>query len=282
MITVKIMGGLGNQMFQYALARKLQILGKKVKVDIDYYKKIPKGDTNRGIGIYNFHHSFIESGMLENLTNIIGKLYAKLRGAEYVIVEKTPDFIPSILNVESGYLVGYWQTEKYFSDIASILKKDFEFDLKIVNEKERQIYDRIKLTPSSVSVHIRRGDYLNPENHIRFGNICTTDYYEKAMTYIKNKVPECKFFIFTDAPQEAEEFLPKNFEYEILSSGSGNEWTELFLMSQCTHNIIANSSFSWWGAWLNPNPDKIVAAPPRWTNTNECTDIYCDGWVKII
>lgn len=281
MITVKIMGGLGNQMFQYALARKLQTIGRKVRLDVTYYKNIPQGDTSRNLGIHNFRYSFEESDKTINATDILGRIKARLQRSDYVIAEKSPEFSPSIFDIKSGYLIGYWQTEKYFSDIALTLRKDFQFNLKTLNEKERQLYDKIKAVPVSAAVHIRRGDYLRPENNIRFGNICTADYYKNAIQYIENQIPGCKYFIFTDAPEEAEMLLPSGFDGEILSSGTGNEWTELFLMSQCSHNIIANSSFSWWGAWLNKNPGKIVIAPPRWTNGNDCKDIYCNDWIKI-
>lgn len=281
MITVKIMGGLGNQMFQYALARKLQSTGKKVRLDISYYDTIPNGDTSRKNWTKNFQHSFKEIHNTNSLKEKGRKLFAKIRGKRYTIVETNPNFSPLILNIDMGYLIGYWQTEKYFKDISKVIKKDFTFDIESLSEQEKEILKKIKKEEMPVALHIRRGDYLSSENQKRFGNICTAEYYEKSITYMMERVKNCKFYIFTDDPKEVKNILPDNIPYEIISDGRNNEWFELFLMSQCKHNIIANSSFSWWGAWLNENNDKIIVAPRYWTNQNDCYDIYCEGWIRI-
>lgn len=281
MITVKLMGGLGNQMFQYALARKLQTSGKKVNLDVSYYYHIPEGDTPRRLWTEKFHSSFTETDISRSLFQKIKILSARLLGKNYIITEECPDFLPSILTVRSGVLLGYWQSEKYFKDISQTIRKDFEFPLETLEEKERILYQKIKMLKASVSIHVRRGDYLHPENNLRFGNICTAEYYKKATDYFINRIPNCSFFIFTDAPAEVQHILPKHITYEIISTGENDEWFELFLMSQCKHNIIANSSFSWWGAWLNSNPNKMVVAPARWTNQEDCHDIFCDNWIII-
>ncbi len=281
MITVKIMGGLGNQMFQYALARKLEAIGKKVQLDTSYYDEIPKGDTQRSKWTDQFHHRFQEVDISSKSGENIKRLAARIRGKEYDIVEKSPNYSPEVLEIHSGYLIGYWQTEKYFFDVAELLRKDFEYDIESFSDMQERLYKKVKNEKNTIAVHIRRGDYLNTENSGIFGNICTREYYRNALTYMSERVQDSKIFVFTDAPEDVKEILPEDSRYEVLSNGLNDEWFELFLMSQCENNIIANSSFSWWGAWMNDHPNKIVIAPPRWTNQNNCQDIYCSHWIRM-
>ena len=133
----------------------------------------------------------------------------------------------------------------------------------------------------SVSVHIRRGDYLKKDLRPIYGDICTVDYYHRALEYVHNKIENPKIFMFSDDMQWVKDNL---LEPGMILVNEMSEWdgmTDMYLMTQCRHHIIANSSFSWWGAWLGDNPDKIVVAPVRWFNNHSQTDMICKEWVKI-
>lgn len=282
MVIVKIMGGLGNQMFQYALARKLQSMGKRVVLDTSYYDVVPEGDTVRKNWLHSFRHQFEETSAPSMMRIKVCSLLARFAHEPYVLSDRSGRFCPSVLTLRSGYVIGYWQSEKYFLDIDALLREDFALAPDSLKEAERRIWKEVMSVPNSVALHIRQGDYLREENARRFGGICTAEYYKKAVADMIEKLGNCKFFVFTDAPEEVDSFLPQGADFQLLSDGTGDEWFELFLMSQCKHHIIANSSFSWWGAWLNYNPDKIVIAPGRWTNDGDCEDIYCAKWIRIL
>ena len=190
------------------------------------------------------------------------------------------------------YLEGYWQTEKYFSAVAGEVRKAYDVDklMRYVREEKKDMLFEQQLaqitSTESVSVHIRRGDYLLPENQALFGGICTEAYYKKAMERIKKERPGCKFYMFTNDKQWAREWLAGvdniNIEdIEIVDVGEQSDYKEFALMSMCRHNILANSSFSWWASYLNKNPDKTVLAPDRWLNGWDCSDFYRDDMRKI-
>lgn len=279
MVIVKVMGGLGNQMFQCALARKLQMLGKRIKLDTSYYQGIPVGDTLRTKWLSEFGYSFEET--LAPSKWSLDALIAKVGREKYIWKESNYNYDSSVFNVKRGYLIGYWQTEKYFDDIAPVIRRDFEFDINKLTSNEKKIYQKIKETKNTVSLHIRRGDYLDPINFDYFGSVCTELYYKKAIQYIRDRVENCKFFIFTDAPEDILMDNDSDNNCQIISNGKYNERFEMFLMSECKHHIIANSSFSWWGAWLDGRRDKIVIAPEQWTNKGDRQDIFCKDWIRI-
>lgn len=183
--------------------------------------------------------------------------------------------------LNDAFYEGYWQNEKYWEDIKDIIVEDFEFK-KIENRKLKQIEDICK-NENSVSVHIRRGDYLKPEFFKLYGNICTEDYYKRAINYMKENNPDAKFILFSNNI----DWLRKeysNYSFIIASDYIDEKfpnWYEMYLMSICKHNIIANSTFSWWGAYLNKNHNKIVVGPKTWLNGLKSNDILPKGWVKI-
>jgi hypothetical protein len=192
------------------------------------------------------------------------------------------DFDPHILELSNNiHLDGYWQSEKYFIDIANTIRHDFTLK-KEMTAKSRELSEKIKNT-NSVSIHIRRGDYLSS----KFSSIypvLTMDYYRQALDAIKNKIKDPYIFIFTDDIHWVKDNLyitgPKEF---VSGQEEINVNEELILMSQCRHNIIANSSFSWWGAWLNSNTDKIVIAPQNWLSVKNynINDLVPEKWIKI-
>lgn len=291
MIIVKIMGGLGNQMFQYAFARKLVSCGKQVKLDLSYYDKIPQGDTVRKyeLGRFKCKIEIAEDkdiskykGFIRQIYDLIGK-YTGLY-TPGIIVEDKEFQLSDILGFDNKYLIGYWQSEKYFEDIRDILMDELSFDKEEIGDENCElIREIVNASENSVSIHVRGGDYLNKSNAEMFGNICTNEYYCRACDYLKNLIGNVRFYLFTnDTEWVRSNRLLSGYDVKIIDwNTEDNSWIDMYLMSLCKHNIIANSSFSWWGAWLNRNPDKIVIAPSRWSNDSMIFDEVPKEWVKV-
>lgn len=284
MVIVRLQGRLGNQMFQYALARSLQYSGKEVFLDSSMLKY--DGNHNE-LGIFEHTKAVCEAKSVDVRKfgdcnkQIIFKLKRKVLGYKKThYLEKGYQFHPEIFDMDQVYLEGYWQTEKYFSKIEEVLRKDFTFPT-ITDENNRKLVSEIQGC-QAVSMHIRRGDYLSEKNAPMHGNICTKEYYERAISYIRENVENPIFFVFTDDADWARQEYGNNKEFMIVDNNHGEDsYRDMQLMSLCKHHIIANSSFSWWGAWLNPDKEKIVVAPSKWFNLAETPDIWCEGW-KII
>jgi hypothetical protein len=178
------------------------------------------------------------------------------------------------------YLDGYWQSENYFKNIRHILLKEFSpaYDLR---NGDKEIISGIN-DSNSVGVHVRRGDYVNLKSANEFHGVCGMDYYSKAISLIKEQTKSPVFFIFSDDP----DWCKENFKHipgvKVVQSKSGQSSAELFLMSMCKHNIIANSSYSWWSGWLNTNETKMVIAPKNWfASANDSKDILPKEYILL-
>lgn len=180
------------------------------------------------------------------------------------------------------YLAGYWQSERYFADAADTIRADFQF----TTPPDPDNADHLKRigAAQSISLHVRRGDYLLPEVLPRFGSP-TAKYYSDAIDLIASKMgAEPVIYVFSDEPEWARDNLVLPFETRVMAhNGPDKNYEDMRLMSACRHHVIANSSFSWWGAWLNPSPDKIVVAPKRWFIDPELDnpDIAPDTWLRL-
>lgn len=284
-------------MFQYALFLKLCSQGKEVKMDdmTEY-----EGRDARPIMLWIFDIDYpkaskeelneITDGFMKLSHRIRRKMFGR-RSLEYQ--EQGCNYDEQVLLKEPAYLTGYFQSEKYFKDIESKVRDAFRFSDKIwenipleMIHKIRDYQKRID-SVTSVSIHVRRGDYL--ENSEAYGGICTEDYYEKAIEYIKDRFPDAVFFVFSNEPKWAKDWIDGKYAsecnnncFEIIDGTSEDTgYLDLFLMSRCRHYILANSSFSWWGAWLNASPEKTVVAPSKWFNHQDCKDIYMEEMIKI-
>ena len=282
MIIVRLTGRLGNQMFQYALARSLQAQGKEVYID----SSMLKYDGNHyELGIYAGCFSIREVTMKDRnrlgdcRKNLIFKIKRKIIGYKKThIVEKGYQYHPELYALDEVYLEGYWQSEKYFKDIEKMIRADFLFP-PMQGERNLKMIEHIKEN-QSVSIHIRRGDYLEKKYAPMHGNICNMQYYENAIAYIRNHVENPVFYVFTDDVQWASKQYKNQDDFVIVDENSGDQsFRDMQLMSMCKHHIIANSSFSWWGAWLDTNPEKIVVAPSKWFNLAKTPDIWCKNWI---
>jgi len=191
-------------------------------------------------------------------------------------------FNQEYLKPKSGinYYFGGWHSEKYFISESTKIKNNFLFNTKIFDEAISIILSDIKLK-NSVSIHIRRGDFLNKNNINLFGNICDLNYFNNTIKEIESNVDNPHYYIFSNDMQWVKQNLfLKNVTY-IEGNNKYRSWMDMFLMSKCKHNIISNSSFSWWGAWLNQNPNKIVICPNKFSTKDINTDVYPDSWLKI-
>ena len=176
--------------------------------------------------------------------------------------------------------LGGWHCEKYFLPVEAEVRNSFKFDFDKLNEYSKSILREIDRF-NSVSIHIRREDYLSEENYNVFGCVTSIEYYKKAIDYIKQKVDSPVFFIFTNDY----DWVVNNFnqqEFRIITGNVAEDsWKDMCLMSRCKHNINTNSTFSWWAAWLNSNSNKIVICPKEFIHNLETKDFYPQNWTKI-
>lgn len=292
MVIVKVMGGLGNQMFQYAFGKCIENrLHYKVKYDISYYENIPLGDTKRNVYITKLigREDIATQDEIEAICNQdykkINKVLKKIGLYKSRRRYEEPGEILDLQKIEDDmYLSGYWQSEKYFYEFKDLIRKEFCFAKQLEDSKAKEILKEIGKYKNTVSIHVRAGDYLTEVNKKTFGNICTSQYYIKAYYYVKNLYPEAKCFLFSNDVEWTVNNISLPYdEITIVSSqlSEAEEWIELYLMSMCTINVVANSSYSWWAAWLNENIDKVVICPTKWTNQKVSENVICGDWIRI-
>lgn len=344
MVIIQLAGGLGNQMFQYALYLQLKSLGREVKIDdVSGFAE----DTQRIPALAPFGITYerptgeelqkmLDSSMLP-WHRVRRKLFGRHKKSYF---EEGKLFIPEVLTWDDIYLEGYWQTEKYFQPVEEQVREVYDTDRLAAylrqagvlsvgesgnaerqrggrsgNGRERkslrQYLQEID-NECSVSVHVRRGDYLTPENQKLYGGICTDAYYIEGIRQMRERYPGCQFFLFTNDRAWAERqlgsdraetkrqtaegqdgsegtvdcarrmFSTADITWIDLPGTGDHDYAEFLLMSRCKHHILANSSFSWWASYLNKNPEKTVLAPQRWLNGAENRDFYRADMEKIV
>ena len=283
MVIVKIIGGLGNQMFQYAYAKSLQLKGHTVKLDITEFESYLLH------GGYQLNHYTIDIEIASTeeiriFKNIFSKIGKKLKIDRKSIIEKSLLFNKKYLSVNNNYIEGYFQSEFYFIEHRKIIKEQFQIK-SLLSKFTEKIIKEIEKLDSSCSIHIRRGDYISNNKAKNIHGSCSLDYYENAIKFLNEKGIDGQYFIFSDDIAWVKENLKVENAIYIDSEEKRIPHEDIYLMSLCTYNIIANSSFSWWGAWLNSNPNKIVIAPKRWfldeLKEKESMDIIPYSWVRI-
>lgn len=282
MIIIKIQGRLGNQMFQYALYNKLKCLGNEVKLD---FSQLYINGLENELTLFNIDYEIANSDDISKLGDcnkfLLYKVKRKIFGRKKShYFEKNLNYNPEILDMDNVYLEGFWQSELYFKNIRNKILESFEFPTISFYDQNSQTLKQIEHT-ESVSIHVRRGDYLHSKFSGIYGDICTEDYYSNAIQYILNCYDNAMFFVFSDDPEWAKRTFVGNNYYFVEGNNGKDSYKDMYLMSRCKHNIIANSSFSWWGAWLNECENKIVISPKKWINNFALYDIYCENWIKI-
>lgn len=285
MIIVKLFGGLGNQMFQYAFGRNFTLQKNDIlKLDLSSFVRA-RSDTHRSyqLGHFCIHEDVASMREVRRFCFPI-RVFKKdilLRKKGY-IKEKEFHFNPSVFTITGdAYLDGYWQSEKYFKGIEKEIREEFNPKDSMSDAAER-VLDSI-LSTNSVSIHVRRSDYITNKNASALHGTCSLDYYKNAVSMITEKISHPSFFVFSDDIVWARRNLILDYPTIFVSNPHIKDYEELVLMSLCKNNIIANSSFSWWGAWLNKNVEKVVIAPTQWFkkasyNTKDLTPV---SWIKI-
>lgn len=289
MIIVKLKGGLGNQMFQYAMGKNIaHVHGMQLKFDIldfpDHNQRVYaldkfNVDTQKASQDEIFNLKYQNRNFLKKILRRAHK-----KSSNYI---QEKDFIlcKKILSINgSVYIDGYWQSEKYFKDNKAIIQYDFSIKHPLKGKNKK--YSQLISSCDSVSMHIRRGDYVSNPVANNIHGICDTAYYKYCVDLIRQHLKLPHFFIFSDEPAWVHENINLDFPFTIVDhNNTENAFEDMRLMSLCQHNIIANSSFSWWGAWLNSNPHKIVIAPQRWfTDKNKnikTTNLVPDRWLRL-
>jgi len=301
MIIVMLQGGMGNQMFQYAAGRALAIRNNTfLKIDLSFIKNgVLGGNVDyRNYGLNNF--CIVEDIIgEEELNHFIkrSRLFSKLKiswlnrktGYRFplskMVSQKGHGYDPEFMKLSNNsYLIGYWQNVKYFAGSEEIIKQDFMFK-NLPNQSNTALLSKI-MNCESVAIHIRRGDFKN------LPVLGTTDkeYYLRAINYLVKKLSKPVLFFFSDEMKWVKEnfntISSANFiYYSDINTSSGSEADDLRLMSNCKHNIIGNSTFGWWGAWLNSNPDKIIIAPEKLfadpAIDNQLQGMIPDNWVRL-
>ncbi len=289
MIIIRLKGGLGNQMFQYALYLQLKALGREVKIDEvsgfrDDVQRDPvlfdvfgitydKADEAEVIDITDAHMDF--------WSRVKRKIFGR-HSKEYIDMDGNYD--PAVLAMESAYLNGYFQSDKYFTDKEVLGRLRREYAIKpedvFTNDASWEIYRSIQQT-NSVSIHVRRGDYLEPGTVETFGGICDTDYYKRAIDRMLGMYPDAEFFVFTSDKEWCEKNVAGERFHTVDTGEAKEDAADLLLMSLCKHHILANSSFSWWSAWINDSPEKVVLVPPKWLNNKPMEDIYTERMIRV-
>lgn len=292
-VFVRLKGGLGNQLFQfataYALARRT---GCPLKLEIEYCRRDPIREYELGafgLDVPLASASDVEHFALDqNWRRALGRKLAKrqtfLRKGH--IVEPHFHFAPEVLQLQPPVLLdGYWQSERYFVEFAEDLRSMFarpeEPSPDFLKKKAK-----IAGLTTTISVHVRRGDYVTGKSAGKTAGSCTPEYYQRAVRHLLNACPGATCVIFSDEPDFAADMLSFAKDRLVIDGDPAKPADDLCLMASCDHHVLANSSFSWWGGWLNPQPGKCVIAPRRWFSRDylfkhSSYDLYPDNWLAL-
>lgn len=283
---VKFNGGLGNQMFQWAFGYALSKKNKcQLLFDMSFFEK--KYARPFELDIFSLNTPKVEDFLTKLKLKIIWKLRKKLNGKNFLGLNfySEPHFHHSedLLKIQPpSYIEGFFQSEKYFAEFADEIRENFKFK-NPPDKKNIELIEKINET-NSISLHIRRGDYVQKKRYQNLYATCTLDYYKRGVEYIAQSVKNPTLFVFSDDIQWVKENLNLPYESVYVSHNTGDKsYEDMRLMSKCKHNIIANSSFSWWGAWLNNYSGKIVIAPQKWFNDDTINqdDVIPEDWTKL-
>jgi len=284
MIIVRLNGGLGNQLFQYAAARRLSLkLAVPLKLDLAAFE----GDKLRvfELDAFNIEASIASRDEVDKFgsVGIFQKIKRKLGFETAIIKEKYYHFDPQILNALDGsYLEGYWQSYRYFEDQSAVISRDLTMK-KSLSGENKTMSARMNSVDSSC-LHIRRGDYVSNQQTNQFHGTCSLAYYQQAVGQLVDKVNEAEIFVFSDDIPWAKENLVFDLPMTFVDHNSAkNAYEDLRLMTACKYFVIANSSFSWWGAWLAQYNTKEVYAPKLWfaDQTINTQDLIPPGWHRV-
>ncbi len=298
MIIVRLMGGLGNQMFQYAAGKALaERLGVSLQLDRTF---LDQRSENPGYTLRNFELDVFQISASTAEKSVVARMRKPLENSMH---RKLSNMFPSLIRnhvfsetqkklikefellTDPVYMEGYWQTEKYFLSIADQLRSKVFIPVAAISSMNAELVKSIGST-SSVSMHVRRGDYVTNVQTNKYHGTCSVDYYQHSAKMIVEKTGADHFYVFSDEPEwvKANIVLPYATTYISHNIARESYW-DIVLMQHCKHHIIANSSFSWWGAWLNESRSKIVIAPKTWFNdvymNNQTENLIPTKWIRM-
>jgi hypothetical protein len=290
---VRLNGGLGTQMFQYALGRALEArTGARVSYDLSFFTQAHGIHVQRAFELPVFGITVPEAGpaLVRSAKHGGSAWRAGLAGihpslARERTFQEQVDFVfdPSVFAVHADtYFDGYWQSEQYFAPIADVLRQVFTFKRPLEPSAVGQA-ERIE-TSTAVSLHVRRGDYVTHAATNAYLATCGPEYYARAVAHVAERIVDAQFFIFSDDPAWARAHIQAPGTPVFIEGNVGDKsYVDMQLMSRCQHHIIANSSFSWWGAWLDPHPHKVVVAPTRWLRdpARSTPDLIPSTWTRL-
>jgi hypothetical protein len=287
MITFQAQGGLGNQLFQYAAARRLAIRHDcQLVVDHHWFSHPRRGETPRSLELNRYSvvmrlATTFELLRLTPLRSRWGRLLKPLMPMNLVREQACGVNREALSAPLNSYLSGFWQSEAYFADIREQLLQELT-PIEPPGPDDLATIDRIQ-NGEAISVHVRRGDYVSLASASAYHGLCTLDYYRKAIAYAAERVSSPTLFVFSDDPEWTKANLRSPFPtYYVDHNAPDRAFQDLRLMSLCRHHILANSSFSWWGAWLSSSTDGLVIAPERWYAIDRPTpDLIPSRWIRI-
>lgn len=295
MIIVKLQGGLGNQLFQYAVGRYLSFkYSTALKFDLYEFLNPSQNNTPRTFKLKHFNicgevaslsdldNDFISPTLKNQIMRRI-EIFLGFPSNFFLIQEKSLKFDPNILQTpDNCYLDGYWGSEKYFGHIDKVIRNELRI-IEPIDPINLKYLEKIT-NGNSVSIHVRRGDFVNIQTNLQFHGVCSLKYYSEAIDYIANKVEKPIFYIFSDDSEWCMSNINVHYPVTYIThNGEEKDYEDFRLLSQCKHHIIANSTFSWWGAWLGSDPNKIVIAPKKWLMIEEklYRDVIPENWIQI-
>jgi hypothetical protein len=263
MIIVLLSGGFGNQLFQYAAGKQLSIkYNMPLKLDLSFLEAEAVDYTKRSFELNKLRIS-AEIATPEEVERVKQKNRGKLFKRAQIRERK---LFPLDIKLNAGcdyYLNGYWQSDNYFKEVEEIIRKEFVFKENLEDEYFTDLQEQIR-SSDSVSVHFRRGDYITNKPANALFETCSPEYYQKAVDLIAKRIRQPKLFIFSDDIAWVQKYFKTTYPTVFVDKSDILQHSDFRLMSMCKHHIIANSTYSWWAAWLNPNKEKTVIAPKKW------------------
>ena len=303
MIIVQLSGGLGNQMFQYALYLALGAEGREVRIDetTEYgeHERLRHPELREDFGAqlpsYRVATRKEIVALTDSYMDFLSRVRRKLTGRRTKLYAERKPYVfdPAVLGLTEAYLTGCWQSERYFADVRQEVRQAFSMDGVRLTGRRRE-YERMILAAEDADVRLycgedgpRQGASAELNRQDIYGGICTEDYYRRAMAkmeeILRRRGERPQYFVFTNDPDWAEEHFAGSGAVVVRGEGKpdGSGIEDMKLMSLCRHHIIANSSFSWWGSWLSREEGRLVMAPPRFINTSDGTDMLRDDMIVI-
>ncbi|MVF12933.1 alpha-1,2-fucosyltransferase [Ketobacter sp. MCCC 1A13808] len=292
MIILQLNGGLGNQLFQYAAAlaaskkyhRPILIETSMLQTDSLRNLEIDKLSIP-GLAAYKHDNSLFECILKFKVLKKVMFYFSRIFHLKFVYVEHSfnydPNFFRAIKETKTIFLFGYFQSYRYFTRIRRELRASFLPNK--ISDISKPLQKEIQES-MSVSLHVRRGDYVSSKETNDFHGVCSLEYYDAAISYIQNNVLNPTIYVFSDDLDWVQNNMQIPCSHVFVDHAfSNNHFDDFSLMMACKHNIIANSSFSWWAAWLNDYPEKIVICPDKWFASKKIvtTDLIPEKWVSI-